>query len=192
MFSTYREMKRLSCVTCVLCQIKWYTKKCVHKSDKYCISYTENASHLELIHSYPHGISFQCNTNNTIVCQASTSFLWKHQRWRFPDRFPSTDFGADFTERQKRDEKDITWLDSVPATLRSWIDLRLCCPFPAGKKTKQKQTSEIYSEQNKKGATVAEELGICTNPQRQSERGRERDSCRILTQNMLASTKSTS
>lgn len=52
-------------------------------------------------------------------------------------------------------------------------------------KRKQKQTSEIYSEQNKKGATVAEELGICTNPQRQSERGGERDSCRILTQNML-------
>lgn len=97
---------------------------------------------------------------------------------------PQYRFGADFTERQ-RDEKDITWLDSVPATLRSWIDLRLCCPFPAGKKRKQKQTSEIYSEQNKKGATVAEELGICTNPQRQSERGGERDSCRILTQNML-------
>lgn len=85
-----------------------------------------------------------------------------------------------------RDKKDVTWLDSVPATLRSWMDLRLCCPFPAGKKTKQKQTSEIYSEQNKKGATVAEELGICTNPQRESERGGERDSCRILTQNMLA------
>lgn len=98
---------------------------------------------------------------------------------------PQYRFGADFTERQRRDEKDVTWLDSVPATLRSWIDLRLCCPFPAGKKRKQKQTSEIYSEQNKKGATVAEELGICTNPQRQSERGGERDSCRILTQNML-------
>lgn len=86
---------------------------------------------------------------------------------------PQYRFGADFTERQRRDEKDITWLDSVPATLRSWMDLRLCCPFPAGKKTKQKQTSEIYSEQNKKGATVAGELGICTNPQRQSERGGE-------------------
>lgn len=53
-------------------------------------------------------------------------------------------------------------------------------------KTKQKENSEIYSEQNKKGETVAEELGICTNPQRERERGGERDSCRILTQNMLA------